>query len=97
MRELIEKGYVYIATPPLYLLKKGSTSRYCFSEQDREKITQELTNGKENVNIGIQRYKGLGEMNAEQLWQTTLNPDVRNIMKIHIKQENDAENRKWDP
>ena len=85
MRELIEKGYVYIATPPLYLIKKGSTSRYCFSEEDREKIVQELTKGKENVNVNIQRYKGLGEMNAEQLWETTMNPSKRMLKQVNIE------------
>ena len=85
MRELIEKGYVYIATPPLYLIKKGSTSRYCFSEEDRENIVQELTKGKENVNVNIQRYKGLGEMNAEQLWETTMNPSKRMLKQVNIE------------
>ncbi len=87
MKKLIEDGYVYIATPPLYLLKKGTTTRYCFDEEERERVMQELTQGKDNVNIGIQRYKGLGEMNAEQLWETTMNPEKRKLKQVTIDYE----------
>jgi len=87
MKKLIEDGYVYIATPPLYLLKKGATIRYCFDEDERERVMKDLTQGKENVNIGIQRYKGLGEMNAEQLWETTMNPETRKLKQVTIDYE----------
>ncbi len=90
MRELIEKGYVYIATPPLYLIKKGTTERYCWTEEERARITAELSNGKES-SVHIQRYKGLGEMNAEQLWTTTMNPEFRTLRQITIDNGTEAD------
>ena len=90
MYELIEKGYVYIATPPLYLLKKGKDQRYCWSDEERDKLIEEMKNGKE-INIGIQRYKGLGEMNADQLWDTTLNPENRTLKKVSIDSAAEAD------
>lgn len=79
MRELIEGGHVYIATPPLYLVKKGSKKRYAWSDAERDEIAETFKGG-----VGIQRYKGLGEMNAEQLWDTTMNPDFRTLRQITI-------------
>ena len=90
MYELIEKGYVYIATPPLYLLKKGKDQRYCWSDEERDRLIEEMKNGKD-INIGIQRYKGLGEMNAEQLWDTTLNPENRTLKKVSIDSAAEAD------
>ncbi|MEE2700398.1 MAG: DNA topoisomerase (ATP-hydrolyzing) subunit B [Bacteroidota bacterium] len=90
MYELIEKGYVYIATPPLYLLKKGKDQRYCWSDEERDRLVEEMKGGKE-VNVGIQRYKGLGEMNAEQLWDTTLNPDYRTLKQVTIDSAAEAD------
>ncbi len=90
MRELIERGYVYIATPPLYLIKKGNTERYCWSEEERLRITDELSGGKES-SVHIQRYKGLGEMNAEQLWMTTMNPEFRTLRQVHIENGTEAD------
>lgn len=79
MRELIEGGHVYIATPPLYLVKKGTKKRYAWSDQERDEIADSF-----NGSVGIQRYKGLGEMNAEQLWDTTMNPEFRTLRQITI-------------
>ena len=79
MRELIEGGHVYIATPPLYLVKKGSKKRYAWSDDERDSIAESF-----NGSVGIQRYKGLGEMNAEQLWDTTMNPEFRTLRQITI-------------
>ncbi len=88
MKEIIENGYLYIATPPLYLVKKGKQERYCWSEEDRLAAVEELGKGQE-TSVSIQRYKGLGEMNAEQLWETTMNPEKRTLRRVSI--ENAAE------
>jgi DNA gyrase subunit B len=85
MKELIENGHVYIATPPLYLVKKGNKERYCWTDQERDALIEEL--GSKGVHI--QRYKGLGEMNAQQLWDTTMNPETRILRQVNI--ENAAE------
>ncbi len=79
MRELIEGGHVYIATPPLYLVKKGNKKRYAWSDKERDEIAKSYSGG-----VNIQRYKGLGEMNAEQLWDTTMNPEFRTLRQITI-------------
>ena len=90
MRELIEKGHVYIATPPLYLVKKGNASRYCWNEEERLKTIEELSGGKD-VNVHVQRYKGLGEMNAEQLWDTTMDPNTRILRQGTIENATEAD------
>ncbi len=88
MKPVIENGYLYIATPPLYLVRKGKNSRYCWSEEQRLNLIQEWAGGKES-SLHIQRYKGLGEMNAEQLWETTMSPEYRTLRQVTI--ENAAE------
>ena len=90
MKELIENGHVYIATPPLYLIKRGTTQRYCWTEEERQQIVAELSNGKE-TGVHIQRYKGLGEMNAEQLWSTTMNPEFRTLRQVAIENGTEAD------
>lgn len=85
MTDLIEKGYVYIATPPLYLIRKGKQERYCWNEEEREALVKEWSADGTEKGIHIQRYKGLGEMNAEQLWDTTMNPAFRTLRQVTIE------------
>ncbi|MFO7853247.1 MAG: DNA topoisomerase (ATP-hydrolyzing) subunit B [Bacteroidota bacterium] len=90
MQELIKRGYLYIATPPLYLVSKGKTSRYCWTDEELRKFINEFGQGKDS-NVGIQRYKGLGEMNAEQLWDTTMNPEKRTLRQVTIDSAAEAD------
>jgi DNA gyrase subunit B len=90
MKELIEQGYIYIATPPLYLVKKGKEERYCWTDEERIAIVKELAGEKES-SVNIQRYKGLGEMNAEQLWSTTMDPSSRTLRQVTIESAAEAD------
>jgi DNA gyrase subunit B len=91
MKELIEEGYIYIASPPLYLVKKGKEERYCWNDEEREKAVKEIAGDAKESSVSIQRYKGLGEMNAEQLWSTTMNPDTRTLKQVTIESAAEAD------
>ncbi|MXV38813.1 DNA topoisomerase (ATP-hydrolyzing) subunit B [Flavobacteriaceae bacterium Ap0902] len=91
MREMIEAGHIYIATPPLYLLKKGSKQVYAWNEKEREIMQKELSADGTGKGVGVQRYKGLGEMNAAQLWDTTLNPEFRTLRQVNIESASEAD------
>ena len=91
MREIVENGYLYIAQPPLYLIKRGKEERYCWSEDQRVSIIKELAKDGKEDSVGIQRYKGLGEMNPEQLWSTTMDPDSRSLKRVTIESAAEAD------
>ncbi len=90
MKDLIEKGYIYIAQPPLYLIRKGKKEQYCWSEEERIRIVKEIGGGSES-GIYIQRYKGLGEMDAEQLWSTTMDPEYRTLKRVDVESAAEAD------
>jgi DNA gyrase subunit B len=90
MKAMVEQGYVYIAQPPLYLVKKGKEQIYAWTEEDRKAAIAKIAGGKED-SVGIQRYKGLGEMNAEQLWETTMNPENRTLKQVTIESAAEAD------
>jgi DNA gyrase subunit B len=85
MKELIEQGFIYIATPPLYLVKRGNKAIYAWNEQERDALIAELKGNSPDATVNVQRYKGLGEMNAEQLWETTMNPANRTLRQVTIE------------
>lgn len=91
MRELIDMGYVYIAQPPLYLIKRGKTERYVFTEDERVAVVKEISPDGTEGSVHLQRYKGLGEMNPEQLWTTTMDPQTRKMKQVSVESAAEAD------
>ncbi len=91
MRDLIDQGYLYIALPPLYQLKRGKRIEYCYSENERAAMTLEMSKDGKEDSVSLQRYKGLGEMNPEQLWETTMNPETRALKQVSVESAAEAD------
>ena len=91
MRELIDRGHIYIAAPPLYMVKKGKQYRYCWNDDERREAVLAYGGGENEGSVKVQRYKGLGEMNAEQLWETTMDPTTRILRMVSIDDAREAD------
>ena len=91
MRTLVDQGYIYIAAPPLYMVKKGKQFRYCWDEEERKEAVAHYSASEDDKSVKIQRYKGLGEMNADQLWETTMDPNERILRQVTIEDAVEAD------
>ena len=91
MHRLVNEGYVYIAQPPLYQVRRGKQFQYCWSEEERREAIAHLSRNENDSGVKVQRYKGLGEMNAEQLWETTMDPDTRMLQQVTIDELSEAD------
>jgi DNA gyrase subunit B len=91
MTKLVEGGYVYIAQPPLYQVRRGKQFQYCWNEDERREAVARLSKIENDRSVKVQRYKGLGEMNAEQLWETTMDPDTRMLQQVTIDESSEAD------